>query len=310
MGLPLNISKILASFDRLVRDDVVQYDPDQTVILHDDGGLIVGGITTLDPVSETRQFEFRMTHALKDKPYHGESATQGPDSQQRTNIRPGSDIDTTGFEIQDLFSTHILVFNKFCAYRPHFLLLAQDGHRRQWEPLCQEDLAASWEVITTMKNEYIMLYNCGQAGGCSRLHKHMQIIPHGNARLQLWPDSAELREKVPFQWFPHYFQGINQNSQLLIDTYRRLLAQAEAALGFGGSGTPKTAIPHNVILHERWMVVIPRRSAGVKSVAANAAGMLGMVWVSSQECLDEWLFLGPQHVLRECGVPRVQTPNH
>ncbi len=64
--------------------------------------------------------------------------------------------------------------------------------------------------------------------------------------------------------------------------------------------TPVT--PHNVVLVNGWMMVVPRSSAKQGTLAANAAGMAGMVWVNRQDDLEEWIERGPLELLCGFGV--------
>lgn len=85
-----------------------------------------------------------------------------------------------------LGTSHVLVANKFALARPHIMVLTTDGHRRQYEPLDESDLTAAWTILNSVSEhgdsgskarDYVVFYNCGRDGGCSRLHKHMQLIP-------------------------------------------------------------------------------------------------------------------------------------
>lgn len=61
---------------------------------------------------------------------------------------------------------------------------------------------------------------------------------------------------------------------------------------------------YNMILLYQYMIVIPRRSANIDGIDANAAGMLGFVWCSSEEQYQEWQHRGCMHLLQEFGVPK------
>jgi ATP adenylyltransferase len=63
--------------------------------------------------------------------------------------------------------------------------------------------------------------------------------------------------------------------------------------------------PHNVLLTDDVLLVIPRRKAWMKEegIAANAAGMVGMVWCWSDDQFDTFVRIGPMKVLEEFGVP-------
>lgn len=62
--------------------------------------------------------------------------------------------------------------------------------------------------------------------------------------------------------------------------------------------------PYNMILYHQYMIVIPRRTANIDGIDANAAGMLGDVWCSSEEQYQEWLKRGCMQLLQEFGVPK------
>ena len=48
--------------------------------------------------------------------------------------------------------------------------------------------------------------------------------------------------------------------------------------------------------------MIPRRTARVGGISANAAGMMGLVWVGTKGEMDEWEKRGPWRVLGELGL--------
>ncbi|PIG80769.1 hypothetical protein AARAC_010656 [Aspergillus arachidicola] len=183
-------SLILSKFDRLVEFGLVLYDDKQQIIEHIDDGLKVL------PTSSTM---FQPEHPLTTipNPSQAHADTQEPDR------RDGSDISTTGFEIATT-DTHILIANKFSFSRPHLMLLTLDGHRRQYEPLNETDLDGAWRILNAAETDYVAFYNCGRDGGCSRLHKHLQVMPLPANSFAAFLDSPEGREpeaRVPFEWF-------------------------------------------------------------------------------------------------------------
>lgn len=223
----------------------------------------------------------------------------------------------------DVGSSHVLVANKFALARPHMMVLTTDGYRRQYEPLDESDLTAAWTVLNDLSTEggrdYVVFYNCGQDGGCSRLHKHMQLIPTPPASLASFldvdqnPTGFETREPdVPFHQFYHRFAKDRKNvtSTDLVKMYANLLKQA-AAVSRGDSEHDDTSLPdaaacpHNLVFTRRWMLVIPRRRGAVtKEIAANAIGMLGVIPVASQQEMEGWIKFGPARALIELGVPK------
>jgi ATP adenylyltransferase/5',5'''-P-1,P-4-tetraphosphate phosphorylase II len=128
----------------------------------------------------------------------------------------------------------------------------------------------------------------------------MQIFraPEG---FSLWPDE-EKGAALPFRYFMARFEGLPEPEELQ-RAYEGLLRQAGEALGWDSQDREGEAAPHNVVLDGRWMVVVPRRASGWNGADANAAAMLGMVWVSDEERMGRWVELGPGRVMAALGVP-------
>ncbi|KAI8304892.1 Diadenosine 5',5'''-P1,P4-tetraphosphate phosphorylase 2 [Colletotrichum sp. SAR11_240] len=146
-------ASVLAQFDASVRKGTVLYSDDLKKIHHQDGGF---------------EFEFRLTSALKTKPAavfdnsELDAATTPPKSPSPSPNAmeldaegqiPGGDISVAGFVIAPVNDTHVLTFNKFCAYRPHLILLTANGYRRQFEPLGREDLEAARDVLRGLNSK-------------------------------------------------------------------------------------------------------------------------------------------------------------
>lgn len=254
------------------------------------------------------------------KPTLGTSSPPEDKAKEEAQLRPGSDINTVGFEVGVLGTSHVLVVNKFSFARPHLMLVSTDGYRRQFTPLDATDLAAAWTALSafgrggTSADNHVVFYNCGKDGGCSRLHKHMQLMPMPAKGFSAFLDTADGKEPdVPFSWFWRRFDAaMPPTTAELVTIYNELLAQASdaynACVGDKKSSEEKpadTAIPHNMILSRRWMVVLPRRQAAInKEAGANALGMLGVIAVATQSEIDNWVRLGLNESLKTLGVPR------
>ncbi|KAF5566680.1 ATP adenylyltransferase II [Fusarium phyllophilum] len=292
-------SALLSTFDGLTKSGLVLYDENQKVVEHTDGDL---------------KFHFVLTKALIKKPT---LSTPGQSSTSRNSLSkqllPGSDIDTNGFEMGGSdSSTHFLIANKFCFSRPHLMMLTRDGYSRQYEPLSQSDFDAAWGTLASLNDattDYVVFFNCGKDGGCSRLHKHVQLMPlpaSGFAVNFLNSDTTE-EPKVPFEWFYHKFEDNVATASKATEIYLQLLQQAtEAWKASTGKDIPDGhACPHNVAFTPRWIVVIPRRKAAVnKEAGVNSLGMLGVIAVATEKEIENWVKLGLTNSIRELGVPR------
>ncbi|KAK1977061.1 hypothetical protein LZ30DRAFT_753086 [Colletotrichum cereale] len=345
-SITMDEASVLARFDKLVGDGVVMYAEDMEKVYHEDGGfkfefritsalkskpLAVGDNAELDDANGEADGGARHASETKTPSTCNRGASGSSSNGTRRGIEldadgcvPGGDISIAGYEVGRVGGAHVLTFNKFSAYRPHLMLVTADGRRRQFERLDGADLGAAREVLAGLRRrgggggggggqEYLVIFNCGKEGGCSRLHKHMQVIPAPDA-IPLWPD--EVGPEPPFRYFVHRFAGsLDEAGELpsaneLIGAYQRMLRQAaalvpgrEGVVGGNGDGDGReAAVPHNVVLGGRWMVVVPRVADGVDGAGVNAAGMLGVVWAAGPETVDKWKRLGPRRVLEEVGV--------
>lgn len=189
------------------------------------------------------------------------------------------------------------------------MLLTLDGNRRQHEPLIEADLASAWRILSSVGKNYDAFYNCGQDGGCSRLHKHLQVMPLLPNSFAAFLDSpGEPETNVPFEWFYRRFEGEVAPS-MLISIYNDLLEEATRVAGGCGDHSASAAsgavCPHNMILSKRWMIVVPRRRGAVnKEAGVNSLSMLGVVAVTTTKEIDDWVRLGSTESLAEMGVPK------
>lgn len=130
----------------------------------------------------------------------------------------------------------------------------------------------------------------------------MQIVPRASRRL--FPDDLALcsnplgtdeqpskHHLVPFE---HAILPVARDStpEAIFMSYQKLCGHLGLVSGS----------PHNVFLTNAWIIVIPRSQAKVDNMAANAASMLGMVWVKNESELQSWKEYGPMNVLQEVGI--------
>ena len=200
-----------------------------------------------------------------------------------------------------LNSTHDLALNLFCVDRPQLLILTTDSYRRQHEMLDADDFAAVLEVLKKWEGWYV-IFNCGEKAGCSRVHKHLQGLRGPPYAFDALVGAEKGEGKVPFKYFMHRFEeGFGKEDVAeVLKVYTEILGRCREAPGLSED---EALCPHNVVLWDGWIVVIPRREGIWKGASANSGGMLGSVWVPDQAEADKWLQLGCANVLRELGMP-------
>jgi ATP adenylyltransferase/5',5'''-P-1,P-4-tetraphosphate phosphorylase II len=243
--------------------------------------------------------EFRICPALATKP-HTVGASNPAFSQTR-KYGPGSDLfcPDERLNLCQLNDTHTLALNLFCVDRPQLLMLTLDSYKRQYEPLDDNDLTAALEVLRRWEGWYV-IFNCGERAGCSRVHKHLQGLrgpPYAFEALRK-SEKGDREGRVPFEFFMRRFED-GYDVEAVRKVYEEMLGKCRKALGLSAM----EFCPHNVVLWDGWIVVIPRNKGMWEGASANTGGMLGSVWVPDQAEVDKWLRVGCASVLRELGVP-------
>jgi ATP adenylyltransferase len=279
-----------------------------------------------------KQLQFRIASSLTKKPQIPIKDAESRPSTPKTNNgldgdRPKSPFarDPPDFVIEHVGAKHTLRLNKFCVVRPQ-LILHTNEFEPQIEPLSAEDLEAAWSVLCRLESPYIVIYNGGMQGGWSLTHRHMHLLPRPpRDEHDLFPDIYGIKDGessihiVDFCWilsrapiensscdtgiipnipFKHRARRLPRSLQAgeLYSIYNDLLA---------ATGVDGPDYSHNLVMVREWMLIIPRLRAsqeGVKIV--NAAGMMGMIWIPSNDVLDIWLQSGdPMALLARFGKP-------
>ncbi|CAI6335479.1 unnamed protein product [Periconia digitata] len=285
-------TKALAAFDRLVQS----------------GELLWKETAPRHVPSSPFNFEFRVAASLAKKPRT---------AHQKKVVNAFAD-DNPDFSLGLIGPNHKLILNKFCVVRPQFVLHTVEFVPQQ-RALDSADLGSLWHVLQSLQSEHIAIFNCGVDAGASVGHKHMQILPHpGGSDFQFFPDTVPAQDgkalipyeasttdlptrfhigiysvpNIPFQhavqWLPN---EINEN--ILASIYHDLLSH----LTLGQESA------HNLILVKDWIMVIPRRTGWIGDLGANAAAMIGMVWMTSEQDYEGWTKQDPMLLLPTFGVP-------
>lgn len=193
----------------------------------------------------------------------------------------------------------------FCTDRPQFLLLTLDSYARQSSPLTAPDFQAALDMLAIpgLGEDLYVIYNGGAEAGCSRMHKHLQGLRGPPPAFENLVEEGR-GASVPFRFFAHRFgEGFEGcTGEGMERVYLGLMERARGALGLPPSAG---VCPHGLFMWRDWLVVIPRRKAGIEGTRASAAtaGMLGSVWLSEEGPVEDWVRLGLRNVLGQLGVP-------
>ncbi|KAF6229721.1 hypothetical protein HO173_011368 [Letharia columbiana] len=116
-----------------------------------------------------------------------------------------------------------------------------------------------------------------------------------------WPYVETSISGVPFVHFVVRLPEKSSSKQVYTQ-YERLLGMAKDALKAAHAGTD-----YNLILVSEWMALIPRRRKGWGSFIANAANMVGSLWLRIEEQRDDMLKHPIVDMLAELGIPLQRT---
>ncbi|KAF9698549.1 hypothetical protein EKO04_003878 [Ascochyta lentis] len=281
----LDEEKITAAFDELVSESVIVYGPHKSI----------------ECEAEGYPLEFRVCEHLNKKP-HTVGAKLGPVFDKSRKWGPGSDMycPDERLILGQLNYTHDLALNLFCVDRPQLLMLTLDSYQRQFDPLALDDFKAALELLRLFPSMYV-IYNCSEAGGCSRIHKHLQGLRGPPYAFEYMVRASEEKLNIPFRYFTHHFAQTLRSASAseVLDVYKALIDRTRDVLEIG----PEDICPHNVVLWDDTLIVIPRRKGFTEGASANTGGMMGCVWVPDEGQVNEWKRLGFANVLRELGVP-------
>jgi sulfate adenylyltransferase (ADP) / ATP adenylyltransferase len=178
----------------------------------------------------------------------------------------------------------------------------------QTDDLDISDITVAWRVLRAFQTApHMAIYNCGANAGSSQGHKHLQVFPIPSLMSQaLFPSRAtsfeNIESRISNVTFKHYVLRIRMNDAAndVFDKYQLLLKETRAA-----SAQARTGNDYNVVFTTEWITLIPRRIAILGGAhGANAAGMLGIVAVSSKDERDQWAELGYTKYLAKLGIPR------
>lgn len=208
------------------------------------------------------------------------------------------------------------------------MLLTSSGYQRQFTALTESDLGAAKAVLDGLGKGYIVFFNGGKRGGCSRLHKHLQAMPLPDGTFaRIFDEESGVKggDEIPYLYFLHrYDEAVEVTAEELKRIYDDLLSQATKVYeneekevqhkedqdqnGEEPNGEEKeqeAVIPHNMLMTSKWIVVIPRRKAGVlETEGVNAIGMLGYIAVSKAERVDKYKEIGMKKAFGQLGVPK------
>lgn len=216
--------------------------------------------------------------------------------------------------VTGLTGSHACLLNKFKVIDDH-LLIVTTKFEAQERLLTRADFEAM--AICLAEIDGLGFYNGGVVAGASQPHKHLQLVPlEPRGRRPKLPIAAladmvadrhpATLPELPFAHAvialdPADFTTTRQATSALRRRYVALLA----AVGVDDAGGGRQSAPYNLLFTRRWMLAVPRRAEAFESIAINALGFAGSLFVRDRVQMDIVRRLGPMAILAQvAGLPR------
>lgn len=195
--------------------------------------------------------------------------------------------------INTIGEQHVCLLNKFPIVVPHLLICAKN-YIPQTSPLVLKDFEAWVQGITD--DSVLGFFNSGAIAGSSQMHRHMQLI-----RTSLPLEKTILQGLLPFKHDLIKFEYLNAAE--LYQHYLSVMESMQLYMTSSINGLTECH-PYNILLTQRWMLLIPRTKNQVGEIKGHGVNFIGRFLVSSTEQL-EWLEkYGFERFLTDCGVPK------
>ena len=217
--------------------------------------------------------------------------------------------------VADVSDTHFALLNKFNVIERHLLIVTRAF-------VDQETLldVGDFEALAACMAEVdgLAFYNGGAVAGASQPHKHLQLaslplaktgspVPVERLLRALGGKTGILR--VPglafghaFAWMDYLsFEDVKVAARQMHACYRELLAAAGLRAVQTGDEARQSG-PYNLLATPRWMLLVPRRKEHFDSIAVNALGFAGSLFVRDEAQIQVVKRAGPMAVLQGTAI--------
>lgn len=228
-------------------------------------------------------FTLRILTSLAAKPHARERLSRADRRQANPFLPPDPAL-----RVAEAPPAHRLVLNKFCVIRDHLLLVTRDFEPQQ-QALTDGDCAALARCLAA--GPALGFYNSGPDAGASQPHKHLQLLPLGDAMalpfdplltraaMAGMPQAPELPFRHRLVALPEGL--LSEPSQAATWLHRRYREEL-AALDLTVSDDGRVLAPYNLLVTARWLLLVPRRCERAAGIPINAPGFAGALLVKSR----------------------------
>jgi sulfate adenylyltransferase (ADP) / ATP adenylyltransferase len=225
----------------------------------------------------------------------------------------------TALHVADVTPTHVCILNKYNVVDLHLLIITR-LYEDQESPLHLADFQALWRCMGEFDS--LGFYNSGTTSGASQPHKHLQIVPlplseRGNGTavpVEPLLDPAGARpgaitqlDTLPFAhaivfWPPSRQAGPDAMAQQACEQYRHMLRHLN--LTPDPCSDQRVSGAYNLLVTDRWMLVIPRVAECFRTVSLNSLAFAGALLVRAPRQFEQLRAAGPLAALEFVAAPK------
>ena len=186
---------------------------------------------------------------------------------------------------------HVVLLNKYPVQPGHLLLIT-----KAWEPQTGWLKAIDFQALLDIWNAQpgFWFFNSGPDAGASQPHRHLQLLPRTENEQRCPMDGTYLKllagENPTQPWQQRLgCRGLSGISAIQSSELYDLYLELAHDLGLGRPETEvKPLIPYNLLISDRWMVMVPRGREAHAGFSINGLGFAGYLLATSDSDLA-WL---------------------
>jgi ATP adenylyltransferase len=179
-----------------------------------------------------------------------------------------------------------LVLNKFNVLDVHGLLTTTE-FIAQTDQLQLKDFKVVSQILT--QTDGLIFYNGGEVAGASQPHRHFQLVPQdmGSGKLPVQDAIDRCHHHEHGRIFP-----FEHRLFWLPDCKPETLTDAWLKLEYAWQ-------PYNLLITQKWMLVVPRKTESVGGMSVNSLGFAGALLAKNLQELELIKQTGPMSILHQ-----------
>ena len=207
--------------------------------------------------------------------------------------------------VANVSDSHLCLLNKFNVI-DHHLLIVTRRFAHQEQLLTRPDFEALCACLAEFPS--LGFYNGGETAGASQPHKHLQLVPlplaedrHAVPIEPLFETARSARGVTTLAALPfvHAFATLEPaDGADAVQAHYHEMLRAVGLRGIDRGGETRQSGPYNLLVTQRWMLMVPRSQEFFEGISINALGFAGSFFVRNEDQLHTLRMRGPMTALQ------------